>query len=234
MPQHVRTGATPRAGESFSHVGGRTWWAHLTISPINAGRIILRNQIEERLKSGRFAGGLGGIMPQPHGAPVSERSWKRQEGSGRLSASRGWRAQRSTGRKVRQVAGRSRNAPQRRRIRRRVARSRARSTSRWRSAAPTAPSQWPARCRRATTALPRVGASADHERRRVPVASSRWSRANSSSSADAARSAAAAGPCRSRCRSASARWYGCARHPAASGPPDAAGPPAGCDRTQSE
>lgn len=27
--------------------GGRRWWAHLTVIPINVGRIIVRNKIEE-------------------------------------------------------------------------------------------------------------------------------------------------------------------------------------------
>jgi hypothetical protein len=27
--------------------GGRRWWAHLTITPVNIGPIVLRNQLEE-------------------------------------------------------------------------------------------------------------------------------------------------------------------------------------------
>jgi hypothetical protein len=30
--------------------GGRTWWAHFTITRVNLGSIILRNQVEELME----------------------------------------------------------------------------------------------------------------------------------------------------------------------------------------
>jgi len=57
----------------ISRCGGRTWWAHLTITRMNIARIILRNQIEEGMGVSHSSGGSEETALRPQRTFVFER-----------------------------------------------------------------------------------------------------------------------------------------------------------------